>query len=234
MKTVKSLLLLAVFLMSANLIKSQNVVPGSEALLAKLRLNESIRGIEHTSYSKIIGDPYLFGDFCQGQVVFKSGEVYNVDIRYDIYADLVHIRYEDNMFAIAHPEKLNRIIADTLTLINDYISRSGGKDVQKNSSYFILTIDGKCKVLIKKNIRIQDPEPPKILQDAKPARFIHTKDTYYLKLNESNAVLINNKSDILDLLNDQKEALIDFMNAEKIRVNQIEDIIHLVNFYNSL
>lgn len=234
MKTIKWLLLLAVFFISASSIKSQNVVPGSEALLAKLRLNEGIKGIEYTPYSDIIGDPYIFSDFKPGQIVFKTDEVYDVEIRYDIYADLIQIRYQGNMFAVAHPDKLKKIIVDTVVFVHDHLTKSAGRDIQNKSSYFILQTDGKCKMLVKKNIRIQDPEPPKILQDAKPARFIHTNDTYYLKLDENHPVLIKNKNDILDLLNDQEAALLDFMNAEQTRINKMQDLIHLVNYYNSL
>jgi len=235
MKRIKSIILFTCILIASSYtVQAQNVVPNSEALLAKLRLNEGIKGIQHTSYSNIIGDPYIFSNFNPGQIVFKTGEVYDVEIRYDIYADLVQIRYDGNMFAIAYPDKLNKIIVDTVTFIHDSFTKSGDKDIQNKSSYFILLTDGKCKLLIKKNIRIQDPEPPKILQDAKPARFVHTNDTYYLKLNDSQAVLIKNRNIILDLLNDQKEALINFMNIEKTNVNRIQDLIRLVNYYNSL
>jgi hypothetical protein len=234
MKTVKSVLLLICIVLSVNSVKSQNIVPGSEELLAKLRLNESIRGIEYTPYSSIVGNPYIYKDFHSGEIVFKTGEAYDADMRYDIYANLIHVRLDDNVFAIAYPERLSRIIIDTITFIHDYIIKPGNENVTGKSSYFIVKTDGRCKLLIKMNLRIQDPEPPKVLQDAKPAKFINTGDTYYLKLEDNHSVLIRNKKDMLSVLTDQKEAVSKLMSSNGYGTKKIEDLVRIVNYYNNL
>jgi hypothetical protein len=215
-------------------VHSQNVVPNSESLLAKLRLNESIGGIKNVTYDKIKGDPYIYKDFHEGELILKNGETFRLDLRYDIYGDQVHLKNNDNIYGIIHPEKISLIVIDTVRFLYCGYVNSPASESSRYDSYFILKTDGKCKLLIRKNVRIQDAEPPKPLQDAKPARFIHTNDSYYLKLENKNAVLMRNKKDIISVLTDQKEALNKFISSNKSRMNKIEDLIKIVDYYNNL
>ena len=234
MKAAKCILLLVVPVMLVYPVISQDVVPGSDLLLAKLRLNESMSGAQYSSYDEIEGDPYIFKEFRQGLLVLKTGEKANADMRYDINADLIHIRLKDIIFAIGFPEKVLMVEIDNLKFINDVCSRQSSRDTPEKRSWFIVQEEGKCTLLIKKNMRIQDPEPAKILQEAKPARFIHTADTYYLKLQNSNSVLINTKSELLSMLSDHKEEIIMFMKSERLEFNKLEDLSSIIRYYNEL
>ena len=213
---------------------SQIVVPESDDLLFKLRLNKSTEEIKEIQYSDVIGDPFLYKDFSPGQIVLRSNETYSVEMRYDIYADLIHVRYKNNVFAIAHPDKLSCIIIDTVTFIYDHIKRSGTENSENKGSYLILMRDGRCKLLVRKNLRIQDPEPPKILQDAKPAKFIHTRDSYYLKQGNDNPILIRNIKDIINVMYDRKEVVSEYIRSNKFEFKKAEDLVGIVDYYNSL
>lgn len=213
---------------------SQIVVPASDDLLFKLRLNKSSEEIKETPYSNVIGDPFIYKDFHSGQIVLKSNETFSVEMRYDIYADLIHVRYKDAVFAVGHPEKLSYIIIDTLTFIYDHIKRHGEENTEGKGSYFILMRDGKCKLLVRKNLRVQDPEPPKILQDAKPAKFIYKRDSYYLKQENDSPILIHNIKDIIKVMDDKKEDVNEYISANKSSLKSIEDISGIVDYYNSL
>ena len=220
--------------LSSYAVHSQIIVPGSESLLAKLRLNEGIEGIKSETYDNITGDPYIYKDFHEGELTLQNGETYRLNLRYDIYGNQVHLKDNDNIYGIIHPEKIALIVIDTVRfLYSNYGNSPGGKS-SRNESYFILKNDGKCKLLIKRNIRIQDAEPPKLYQDAKPAKFIHTNNTYYLKLEDNNAVLIRNKKDILSVLNDKKEAITAYLNSNNPNIKKVEDLSGIVNYYNSL
>ncbi len=220
--------------LSSYAVHSQIIVPGSESLLAKLRLNEGIEGIKSETYDNITGDPYIYKDFHEGELTLQNGETYRLNLRYDIYGNQVHLKDNDNIYGIIHPEKIALIVIDTVRfLYSNYGNSPGGKS-SGNGSYFILENDGKCKLLIKRNIRIQDAEPPKLYQDAKPAKFIHTNNTYYLKLEDNNAVLIRNKKDILSVLNDKKEAITAYLNSNNPNIKKVEDLSGIVNYYNSL
>lgn len=154
MKAVRYILLLVATLMPAVQVRSQNVVPGSDELLARLRLNESMFGSKFSSYNDISGDPYVYKEFRPGRLILRTGETASADMRYDIYADLIHIKLKENIFAIGFPEKLSMIRIDSLTFINDTIIRKGNRETLAKSSWFIVAEEGKCSLLIKKNIRI--------------------------------------------------------------------------------
>ena len=79
-------------------------------------------------------------------------------------------------------------------------------DAPAKSSYFILKTEGKCTLLVKKNIRVQDAELPTLYQEAKPAKFVPTADTYFLKNDGSSAVRIKNNKDLLSVLADKSDA----------------------------
>ena len=89
-------------------------------------------------------------------------------------------------------------------------------------------------LLIKKNIRVQDAEPAKLYQEAKPPKFVATADTYYLKPEGKSAVRIKNKKDLLTVLADKSDALDSYISSNKLGVKEIEDLAKIVAYYNSL
>lgn len=215
-------------------VSSQNVVPGSQDLLDKLRLNKSISQVEGESYSSISGDPYLFKDFKPGKMIMKSGETYQLGIRFDMFASQMHMNEKGNIFTIIYPEKIKLIEVDGLKFVySNYLKSAGDKDKQ-DASYFILEVDGKCKLLVKKNIRIQEPEPPKLYQDAKPAKFILNNDFYYLKLNDENAVKIKTEKELLKVLSNKKSELNNYIHSNKLGTKKMDDLKRIVIYYNSL
>jgi len=234
MKTVKLPLFLLCLLISVNSAISQNVIPGSEILLDKLRLNKVMHGIEYETYETVAGDPFLFGDFHEGEIIFKNGEAFNLNLRYDIYADQVHLKDNDQIYGIIHPETLASIRIDTVKFLYCNFVNSPSDKSPEESSYFIVKKDGKCKLLIKKNIRVQDAELPRALQDARPAKFVHLADTYYLKQEGKYAVRINSKKDITAILADKKNDIDKFIRTEKLKTKEVDDLAKIVTFYDSL
>lgn len=235
MKKVKSVLVIScAFLLFFYTVHSQNVVPGSDYMLDKLRLNKVMDGIENDTYETTVGDPFIYKDFHEGVLTLLNGEAYQLTMRYDIFGDQVHIKNKDQILGIIYPEKVASIVIDTIKLLYCNNVNSPSDKSKAESAYFILKTDGKCSLLIKKNIRVQDAEPPKVLQDAKPAKFIHTSDTYYLKVEGKSAFRINNKKDLLNILADRKDELSKFIDSNKLGTKHLDDLVKIVTFYNSL
>jgi hypothetical protein len=205
----------------------QSVVPGSDALLDKLRLN---KGMENNgvSYSSIEGNPFIFKDFEKAKLTLTSGEIYDINVRFDIYSNIMQVLNDGLIYAIGYPEKIQSVDLGKMTVVYSEYQKQG------EGSYFILQADGKCKLLIKKNIRLQEAELPKPYQEGKPPRFIPKDDTYYLKLGNEIAVLIRGKGDILSILKDHKQEIERYMTDNKTNVKKIEDLNKLTVYYNSL
>lgn len=228
------LLLVTVLIMSYLPSFSQIPISGSEVMLDKLRLNKGIKGMNDIEYSSVQGDPFIFRNFKIGSLTALSGEKFNVEVRYDMFANEMHVKNKDEIFAIIHPEKVKLIEADDLKFIYSQYAKGPGENSNGDSSYFILNADGKCKLLVKKNVRIQDAEPPKLYQDAKPARFVATNDLYYLKINENDAIKIKNEKELTTILADKASDLKTFIKTNHLTATKLEDLNKIVTYYNSL
>ena len=193
-----------------------------------------MHGIEYETYTTTTGDPFIYRDFHEGDLTLRNGETYRLEMRYDIYANQMHLRNKNEFYAINYPEKLASIVIDTLSFIYCNFVNSPEQKNSGESSYFILKTGGKCKLLIKKNIRVQDAEQPKPLQDAKPAKFVHLGDTYYLKQEGESAVRIKGKKELLHILADKKDELNKFIDSNRLATKDLEDLVKIVTFYNSL
>lgn len=227
MRRFYSLMIAAVLMLIGIDATGQNIVPGSDALLDKLRLNKST-GNNDVSYSSIEGNPFLFKDFEKAKLKLISGEVYDINVRFDLYANTMHVLENGLIYAIGYPEKIKQVDIDRTTVIYSPYQKSG------NGSYFIVHTDGKCKLLVKKNIRLQDAELPKPYQEGKPAKFLLKDDTYYLKAGNETAILIRNKKDLLSVLKDHKQEINKYFSTNKTNIRKVDDLNKLIVFYNNL
>lgn len=215
-------------------INAQMPMDGTDGMLNKLRLNRGIDGVETTLYQDIQGNPYVFRDFQKGVMYVLPDKKVDVEIRYDIYADQMHLKDSNMIYAIIHPERVKLIEAGNYKFIYSVFVNSPDDKEPGHSSYFILRTEGKCMLLIKKSIRVQDAEPPKLYQDAKPPKFVATADTYYLKADGESAVRIKNKKDLLTVLADKSDVIDSYISSNKLGVKDVEDLEKIVAYYNSL
>jgi hypothetical protein len=235
MKTFRSLIVIALLAaqMSGSVI-AQIPVLGTDEILEKLRLNREVEGNYNILYKDVQGDPYIFKDFHEGTMCVLPDRKFTVNIRYDIYADQMHLKDKDQIYAIIHPDKVTLIEAGSYKFIYSAYMKSPEDKDQELSSYFILKTDGKCKLLIKKHIRVQDAETNKLYQEAKPPKFIATSDTYFLKIDNLGAVRIKNKKDLLTVLADKSDAVDKYISSNKLDAKEISDLEKIVTYYNSL
>ena len=231
---MRSVFILILIFFIFPVIYSQFTISGAEPILDKLRMDKRMEGSNSTSYSDIVGDPYIYKDFFPGRIIMKTGKTFQVDLRFDMHSNQINFKEGDQIYTLLNPEKVAAIELDTLRIIfSEYIKKAGDA-VPEGSSYFILRLDGYCKLLIKRNVDVQDAELPKLYQEAKPAEFVRMADDYYLIVGDDPAVRLSNKKDLSTILNDHKNEIEKFIDSEKLGIKKIEDIIEIVNFYNSL
>ena len=199
-------------------------------LLSRLRLNRTISGTEKVNYSSIQGDPFLYKDFVSGSLTLKTGETLPLYLRYDIYTDEMQFRQKDEIYVLVNIESVSLVMMDTLKFIYIKYMKSPG-DIE--NSWFLLKEDGKCRLLVKKNLRLQSAEDAKPYQAPKPAKFIHTNDSFYLQPEGQNAVRVTSKKDILNILSDKTNELSKFIDSGKLGAKEINDLRKIVAFYNS-
>jgi len=215
-------------------VMSQHTVTGSEDIIDKLRLAGGVNGEASTMYSNIEGDPYLFKDFKQGKLVLISGGQYDINLRYDLYANQMHLKDKNEVYAIIHPEKIKSIEIDSFKIIYSKFAKPKGEKTLSEGGYFIVKTDGKCKLLVKKNVRIQDAEPEKPYRDPKPAKFTHTYDSYFLKLDDELAIKIKNEKDLFTVLKDHNQEINKFIKLNKLNSKEADDLDRIISYYNGL
>jgi hypothetical protein len=203
-------------------------------LLSRLRLNRTMGGIEKVNYSKIDGDPFLYKDFVPGSLTLKTGETLPLFLRYDIYTDEIQFRQKDEIYALINTESVSLVMMDTLKFLYVKYIKSPGDISSIENSWFLLKEDGKCRLLVKKNLRLQGAEDAKPYQAAKPAKFIHTNDSFYLQPEGQNAVRVTSRKDILNILSDKNGELSKFIDSGKLSAKDLNDLRKIVSFYNSL
>jgi hypothetical protein len=217
-----------------NLPSQQVYLDGSEELLERIRLNKSYNAMEKVTYATIDGDPFLYKNFSPGKLILSTGEIFKLAMRFDIYSNQVQFKDKNEIFELKNSEGIAAIIIDTVRFQYASYFKSPEDESSTEGSYFIVKADGKCQLLIKKNIRLQAAETPKAYQEAKPAKFIHISDTYYLKLEDSGAAKVKGKKDILYVLADKKVELDKFISSNKLGTKSEEDLVKIVSYYNSL
>jgi hypothetical protein len=215
-------------------VKSQVSVGRTDILLDQLRLNRGNEGNIGILYKDIEGDPYIFRDFQKGILYIEPEGKYNVKVRYDIFADQMHLKDSNMIYGITQPFRVKLIEAGNYKFLYSVFVDSPDDNEPTHSSYFVIKTEGKCRLLIKKSIRVQDAEPAKLYQEAKPPKFVVTADTYYLKTDGNSAVRIKNKKDLLAVLADKADAIDSYISSNKLGVKDSEDLAKIVSFYNSL
>jgi hypothetical protein len=234
-------LLITVVLLDFQIITGQAVDGGYRStierpdmeLLSRLRLNRTMTGIEKVNYSNIIGDPFLYKDFIPGSLTLKTGETLPLYLRYDIYTDEIQFRQKEEIYVLVNTESVSVVMMDTLKFIYTRYMKSPGDISSIENSWFLLKEDGKCRLLIKKNLRLQSAEDAKPYQAAKPAKFIKTNDSFYLQPEGQNAMRVTSRKDILSILSDKSSELNKFIDSARLGAKDINDLRKIVAFYNS-
>ena len=202
-------------------------------LAYKLRLDRNMNSMVEISYESINGDPFLYKDFVPGDLKLKTGENIPLDLRYDIYKGEIQFRQKDGIYALINRESVSEVLIDTLRFIYLANPRPAPVNGPAESSWFIVKADGKCQLLIRKNIRLQAATTEKPYQEAHPAKFIHTKDTYYLRHESKSEVKVTGKKDLLNVLSDKEDEVSEYIEINKLGVKDVYDLVKIISFYNS-
>lgn len=182
------------------------------------------------SYVDIEGNPYFFEDFREGSVITKNGKKYNGEFRYDLYMDQIEFKLDGDVYWIANPELMEYI------KIDDQVFMYYDEDLtdSKKGFYYQVLVMGECKLLYRKGINMKEAEPPKPYVDAKPATFISRKPLYYIQKGIAHPQKVSNKGDLLENLSDKEQDVSKFIKKNKISANNKDELIDLIEYYNSL
>lgn len=235
MKNYFFYLLFVFYFLFTNKTLSQIELRSMDDIYTKLKLNEDIRGIkDYYTYREIEGNPYIFKNFSKGTIKLNKSNPIQGDFRYDKYAREIHFKKDDNIYAIAFPKKVEYIQIDSIKFIHSDFYESDKKPKNEQGTYFIVKVDGKCKLLVKNNIILKNAKPSNGIIPAMNAKFIPKSDSYFIKKEEKPAYIIQNEKSIMSILSDKKPEISDFIKTNRLNSKKIEDLMKIVNYYNLL
>jgi hypothetical protein len=179
------------------------------------------------AYDDVQGNPYLNREFNQGVIFLKDTTAVRLPLRYNIYTDKMEYLLNGITYEIGNPRFVKRIELDSSVFLYLPSVRKGG--------YFELLETGKCTLVQKRLVGYEPAEGPKPIQGTiTPARFSRDSDVFYLVTPDSVSVEITNMKSLMTALQDQKPKLEAFAKTEGIRSAKKDNLVKLVEYYNSL
>tara|TARA_R110002051_G_scaffold644_1_gene3192 strand:+ start:3251 stop:3859 length:609 start_codon:yes stop_codon:yes gene_type:complete len=177
----------------------------------------------------VIGSPYFNETWTFGTVYINETS-YNRELRYNAYTDDLEMKEKGEIINLLKRDYIWAKIDKNTYRIEEYAENGN----QTKQGYFIELNEGKARLLTKKQKELMAAQAAKSsYQSDKPARFIE-EESYYLKVDKGPAIEIKLKEkDILDIL-DKEDQLKAYIKANKLNLKSQEEVIQLLNHYNSL
>jgi hypothetical protein len=195
----------------------------TKILTGKYR-NEYYKGINgHPYYDEIIWE--------NGFVIYENQQYDSIEIKYDIYSDLLLVKYIDQEGYI-RPVQLYSAKVNAFQ-INDhhFINVAGDSSKDHISGFFDLLLDGEiASVLAKRRKEVNQSTTLTSLEN----RFV-IHDKLYIRIDQQYYEAKNRKS-ILEILSDRKSELKSFLklNKKRFKKDQEKELIEIVKYYNSI
>lgn len=204
-------------------------------LLAQQGLTQDLAtDIKEEHIANASGSPYLFKDWMDGVVVFKSGRVMKqFKLRFDCARNRLMLQFEGNAFAAESQVKEFVLYTQSRKKKDSMVFRKGFPPVDKcgPDTYYQVLLGGKT-VLLRLFTKVVVEE--KQLVNAGSHRRLEDEEYYYLL---QDGVMINlprNKEDLVDKLPVQADGLKQFVAQQSFRMDKPEDFIKIISKYNEL
>jgi hypothetical protein len=185
--------------------------------------------IKYLSYNDIEGCPYLSKEFIKGEILTYDSTLYtDIDLRYDAYNETMQIHYKDEILILD-----NTINIIYVKIQNQYFYNFFYYDNNKIiNAYFKLLVDDSCSLFARYKVKFYEKEESNGFNKPKPARFSKIYCSYYIKCKKDITPLpVKNKKQFLNNIADNGE-MEAFINKEKLKFNNEDDLVKIINHYN--
>ena len=180
------------------------------------------------------GNPYLFKDWADGVVIFKSGRVVKqFKLRFDCARNRLMLQYEGASFAAESQVKEFVLYTPSRKNKDSMLFRKGFPAVDKNSedTYYQVLVGGKA-VLLRLFTKVIIEE--KQLVNANNHTRLEDEEFYYLLQDGVMTSLPRDKEDLVKKLPVQADPLKQFVAQQMFRMDKAEDFVKIITKYNEL
>ncbi len=215
-----------VFISLQVILEAQSLLSGDLVTekIVRTPMDESILSSDY------VGSPYLIDSFMIGKVVTSDHTVFKLPMRYNIFRDIIDVKYQGRDMQILASDIIDNIEIGNYTLtVGNY-----ELDGKKFKSYLFVLDTGKISLLKKRSIKFEEWRPAKAQESApKPAEFKESLDYYFLRTSSGRLKPFSKVKELPELFTGHRREVEEFIDKNKIKMKQ-EKLVDLVRFYNSL
>jgi len=188
-----------------------------------------------TSAIPINGSPFLNDNFQEGSLELLDGrKAEKVLLRYNIAKDLFEILKGGDTLTLNRPFAVKYVNVDDKTFMFDPKFRE--KADRSQNGYFQLKTQGKLSLFIKRTKKLNFDSFTENYKGGSGTKeyYYIDKVNYVAQLNEGNPFLISSSKKFIAQLDNHKSEVKSFIKENKIKLKKEEDVIKLVDYYNTL
>ncbi len=181
---------------------------------------------EQLKYADIEGTAYLYKGFTAANIENATSLI---KARYNTYTDTVELLNEDDIFELPKSIKYSRITFPKPTAVLVYMNTM---DIPEG--YYFEMATGKYSLY--KKMKTEYREGAKAVNSFTPAilpRFENLNPIYYIKTESQFVKVSKNGKDLPASFPEKTAAITDFVKKNKLKLNQEQDLLRLVQFLNS-
>ena len=180
--------------------------------------------------SNIDGSPFVTDDWLYAKVTVDSSRIYeNVQIRLNVYDNKIHFKDTEGKERMLNVKIKEIQITDGRSEFNNAIFITGIAP-NKNQFYRVLTNGSKIRLLQKFSARKSDI---KVFNGEPKMQFDVDKELWFYSVQVKNMYKQTKKcEEIMEVFGNDKK-ITDFVYKNGIRCNKKDDVLKLVEFYNS-
>lgn len=180
------------------------------------------------------GNPYLFKDWMDGVVLFKSGRVVKqFKLKFDCARNRLMLQFEGASFAAESQVKEFVLYTQSRKNKDSLLFRKGYPAIGKNTedTYYQVLVSGKA-VLLRLYTKVLVEE--KQMVNSNNHSRLEDEDYYYLLQDGVMTNLPKDKEELLKKLPAQPDELKQFVTQQSFRMEKAEDFVKIITKYNEL
>jgi len=178
-----------------------------------------------TEFANVEGSPYLNDKFIEGFVYGIDSTYTKLPVRYNLYSNEMEYQLKGINYVFTNTRVISKIrIGESIFVYLPFMQKAG---------FYELLISGNCSLAARMWVKYF-PEESLPITGYKQARFMRQSDQFYIIVSNSQFAEIKNMQSVLDVLQNQRPKIESFIKQEKIKNIKKENLIKIVNYYNSL
>jgi len=221
-------------LLLMNFVIAQSSMQNIERLTKEVVNNEN-RGtwVKNIVVDKRIkGSPYLFDTWVKNGKIYYGEDVYQIaSFNYNIQFERFEAQFPDKAILAINPRGITKIVVDNMNFVRQLDPE------YKRNTYFEHIVKFNGNTLLRKySISIKEGKVnPMTLQMMKPDQFVIDEKIYVCNESDEMEEIKLKKSTVLSFIDSKnKEDVKKFVEKNKLRYKDVEDVHRILDHYNSL